>query len=355
MHYWSGVPDGIFLLDMTPATATWYDPALTVGKSFVDTAGGVSITAAWVDGETAGVTVVVGGGCVRSAPTVSVSPPQQAGPAGATVSYSTSVTNNDAGCTASTFAADASLPAGWSSSAGSLALASGATGTLTLGVTSAASADAGTYTVGVTVSNPYASAASSASYVVSADGGGSAGAFSDSFDRPDAPTLGNGWSIVSGSLSILAGEARTGATQALHLAVQSSLEGANQTATARFASSDNNAGPQFGVVLRYGSAGYYKCYRQVGGSSALRIAKVQGGVETLLKSVGASNPAKGAFFALSCQASGSTLSLQLNGATKVTVSDGTLLSGSPGLFIGYKSGTGTSASHRVDNFSASVQ
>jgi hypothetical protein len=78
-------------------------------------------------------------------------------------------------------------------------------------------------------------------------------------------------------------------------------------------------------------------------------------VETVLKSVAASNPAKGTFFTLSCQASGATLSLRLNGATKVTASDGSLLSGSPGLFIGYKTGTGAGASHRADNFSASTQ
>jgi len=356
IHYWSGVPDGVFLLDMTPATGSWTDSALTVGKSFVDTAGGVSITTSWVDGETAGVTVAVGSSCVRLAPTVVVSPTQQAGPPGAALSYSMSVTNNDVGCAASTFTASATVPAGWTSSGGGgVALLSGATGALTLAVTSAASADAGSYSVGVTASSPYVSGASTATYVVSPDAGGGGGAFSDSFDRPDAQTLGNGWSIVSGAVGIGDNEARSGTTRMLHLAVQSSLEGAFQTAAASFASSDNNQGPQFGVVLRYGAAGYYKCYRQVGGSSALRIARVESGVETILKSVAASNPSKGDFFALSCQATGSTLSLSLDSVTKVTASDATFASGSPGLMIGYQKGSGNAASHRADNFNASVQ
>ena len=69
--------------------------------------------------------------------------------------------------------------------------------------------------------------------------------------------------------------------------MQPDLVGATQLVTASFASTNNNSGPRFGVVVRYQNPqNYYICYRQVGGSSVLRIAKVQNGVETMLKSVG---------------------------------------------------------------------
>ena len=108
-------------------------------------------------------------------------------------------------------------------------------------------------------------------------------------------------------------------------------------------------------MLRYRDArNYYLCYRQVGGSSVLRIAKVVNGVETVLKSVAVANPAKGARFTLSCQVSGATLTLRLDGATKATATDAIPLApGSAGFAMG--GSTGGAASHRADNFSAAVQ
>ena len=75
--------------------------------------------------------------------------------------------------------------------------------------------------------------------------------------------------------------------------------GATQMVAASFASTDNNSAPRFGVVVRYRDPqNYYSCYRQVGGSSVVRIAKVQNGAETVLKSVGIGNPALNAFSTL---------------------------------------------------------
>ena len=95
---------------------------------------------------------------------------------------------------------------------------------------------------------------------------------------------------------------------------------------------------------------YYICYRQVGGSSIVRIAKMQNGVETVLKSVGIGNPALNALSKLSCQASGSTLTLLIDGVTKLSMIDGTFSTGSAGYADIAKAG-----SHRADNFSAMVQ
>ena len=82
---------------------------------------------------------------------------------------------------------------------------------------------------------------------------------------------------------------------------------ATQTVEASFASTDNNSAPRFGVVVRYLDAqNYYMCYRQVGGSSVVRIAKVQNGTETVLKSAGITNPPANTLFTLSCKVSGST-------------------------------------------------
>ena len=39
VHYFDGCPNGVYLLDMTPATTSWSDPALPVGTTFQDVAG----------------------------------------------------------------------------------------------------------------------------------------------------------------------------------------------------------------------------------------------------------------------------------------------------------------------------
>ncbi len=90
---------------------------------------------------------------------------------------------------------------------------------------------------------------------------------------------------------IQSGEARNTADQPFSLAVQPGLAGATQMVAASFASTNNNTSPRFGVVLRYQNPqNYYVCYRQTGGSSALRIAKVQNGVETFSSPPGSRIP-----------------------------------------------------------------
>jgi hypothetical protein len=179
-----------------------------------------------------------------------------------------------------------------------------------------------------------------------------AGTFTDNFDRPDSSVLGNGWSVPTGNLMIQSGEARNQASNTFSLAVQPGLMGPTQLVEARFASTNSNSAPRFSVVVRYGnSQNYYICYRQLGGSSVVRIAKMQNGVETVLKSTGIGNPTLNALSTLSCQASGNTLTLRVDGVTKLSMTDGTFSTGSAGYAISSKVGF----SHRADNFSAIVQ
>src|SRR5262249_9218292 len=161
VHFWSqSNPNGIYLLDMTAGTGSWSDPALDVGSSFSDDATGISITPVWAN-STAGVNVTIGGSgggssCVHKNPTVTVSPAQQQGMPGTTVTYTVSVTNNDVGCSPSSFNTQAVVPPGWAAAAfaaAALTIGSGATGSVNMQVTSPTTAPSGTYSISSTVSD----------------------------------------------------------------------------------------------------------------------------------------------------------------------------------------------------------
>ena len=162
-----------FLLDMTPETYQLYshDPALVVGKSFSDSAAGVTITPEWVNSFSAGVRVTFGaGGCVRANPAVTLSPSAQSAPGGTALTYNVAVSNNDAGCSSSTFNLQAAVPAGWTSSFAnpSLTLASGSSASTTLTVTSPITANPASYAVGVSASSSSNSGSTTATYSVEA-------------------------------------------------------------------------------------------------------------------------------------------------------------------------------------------
>jgi hypothetical protein len=362
VHLWSQQnPNGIYLLNMGTVTPDWTYPALDVGGTFSDPASGIAISSVWANG-TAGVQVSVGGGgtaCVRRSPTVKVTPAQQQGSAGTAVSYTVSVTNNDSGCAAASFTQQAAVPAGWAASfaASTLSIAAGATASTALQVTSSASAAVGTYTVSPKSSNtaaPTNSASATAMYDVA--NGATAGTFSDNFNRPDAPTLGNGWTPISGSLAIHGNRATNPPVRTVHAAVQAGLVGPTQNVAASFASGGNNSAPEFGLLTRYNdSNNYYTCYRHTGGTSVLRISKVVGGVETILRSVSVVNPATGVPFSLGCQVRGTMLTLTLNGSSKLTVSDSTFATGSVGMSMGYRGSGNSASSNLADDFLATVQ
>lgn len=184
----------------------------------------------------------------------------------------------------------------------------------------------------------------------------SGGTFSDDFNRPDATALGNGWTSVAGSLAIQAHQARSAKARTMNTAVQAGLSGASETVSASFASLDNNLGPRFSLLVRYQDPeNYYACYRQTGGSSTIRIARVVQGVETVLKMAAVSNPPIGQLFSLGCQVQGTAITLTY-GSTRLTAVDAVLATGSVGMSLGYPvTGTGSAASHIADNFKATVQ
>jgi hypothetical protein len=162
----------IYLLDLTPTTDSWMDPALAVGQSFTDREAALTVTV--VSADSTGAVVVVSFGpqqCSAASPTVILSPSQPV-VAGTAVSYTVTMINNDsAGCIAGNFELQASAPVGWGFSLGSttFTVKPGASSTTTLQITSPSTAAVGTYTVGVTasnLSNGAYSGSTSGSYVV---------------------------------------------------------------------------------------------------------------------------------------------------------------------------------------------
>ena len=147
------------LLDLTPATSSWSDPALVVGQTFTDPTAGVTISTVSVSSTSAMVDVtVVGTPCTQSSPTVSLSPSQsQTVTAGTSVNYAVSIKNNDTStCSNSTYALQANEPSGWSGTftgTSSLTISPGASASTQMAIASAPTAPTGSYLVGATAAN----------------------------------------------------------------------------------------------------------------------------------------------------------------------------------------------------------
>jgi hypothetical protein len=151
-----------YLLDMTPATSSFSDGALVVGRSYNDPNINMTITPLSIGSSGASVMVSFGPQpCVRANPTVTISPSasQWVSP-GTTVSYSVSVTNTDtAGCVASSFDLRANVPTGWSAlfDTSTVTLNSGQSANTMLRVTSPSLTANGYYNIGVDAVNTSAS------------------------------------------------------------------------------------------------------------------------------------------------------------------------------------------------------
>jgi hypothetical protein len=167
-------PDTSFLLDMTPETASWSDPALTTSKTYQDQQAGISIGVAWVTSTTAAVNVTTGGGaCVRATPALAVTPLQGVTTqAGNSASYTLTVTNKDSSaCTAAAFSITSTPPSGWSVIPGAspLTINPGASASTSVMVTSPSGTADGSYDMPIVVTNNVDSAQSAsitARYIV---------------------------------------------------------------------------------------------------------------------------------------------------------------------------------------------
>jgi hypothetical protein len=148
------------LLDMTPETSSWSDPALTLGKAYSDPDAGVTFSVLAVDTTGASVSVTFSGGgtatCTQANPIVSLAPSSQTIGSGASGSYMVTVTNNDSSaCTASTLNLTAALPNGLSGtfSSSALNLSPGSSASTSLQVVSSTSMTSGSYNFTVTGTN----------------------------------------------------------------------------------------------------------------------------------------------------------------------------------------------------------
>jgi alpha-galactosidase-like protein len=146
-----------YLLDMTPGTASWYDPALTVGQSFTDANAGLTITTLSADATGAFVDIsITGQPCVRANPTLTIGPSSTPWLAsGSTATFNLTLRNNDgSGCPATGFKWQSVVPGGWTTSAQSTtSLSPGANATTTLQVTSPAGAADAFYNIGISATN----------------------------------------------------------------------------------------------------------------------------------------------------------------------------------------------------------
>jgi hypothetical protein len=152
------VGDSSFLLDLTPETPPWSDPALVAGKSFYDREAEVTITVVSATREGATINVRFGRlPCVPANPTVELSPShsQWGRPGGAFTSI-VSVTNNDnPGCLASSFDLRTTIPTGLAATLADSAVIvnPGAMAMTMLHITSPSPAIEGVYPIIVTAAN----------------------------------------------------------------------------------------------------------------------------------------------------------------------------------------------------------
>jgi M6 family metalloprotease-like protein len=124
------------LLDFTPGTATFTDPALAVGETWTDPYSNLSITVNSISGSKLNVTVAYGvQPCTRASPTVTLSPSTITVNPSSTGVFTVTVKNNDsAACQPAIFALTSAQASGFVAtlSPTSLNLAPGASGTVTL-------------------------------------------------------------------------------------------------------------------------------------------------------------------------------------------------------------------------------
>ena len=161
------------ILDNTPETVSWLDPALSVGSTFTDLLSGVKAKVLNKDPNSLTFDLKFSPTtCIQENPSVSISPISQWSNPGESLAYTVSLINNDNSiCSSSTFNLSAAISAGWTSSflSTTLDVAPGQTGTTTVTVTSPQTNPDGFYNFSVTATNNTSSLyedSSTATYVV---------------------------------------------------------------------------------------------------------------------------------------------------------------------------------------------
>ena len=142
------------LLDGTPGTSSFNDPAVPSGSTTVDAYTNLSIAVGTASSSALTVTVDFGPEpCTEADPSVSATPSNPSVDAGSSVDYSVVVTNNDSsGCGPASLSLSSIEPAGWIGvfSSSVVTLDPGQTTTVTLTESVDASSEPGTYPVDVT-------------------------------------------------------------------------------------------------------------------------------------------------------------------------------------------------------------
>ncbi|MBK7925929.1 MAG: hypothetical protein IPJ98_00115 [Bryobacterales bacterium] len=161
------------LLDFTPETASWSDPALAAGKTWTDPYSNLSIQVQSATASGLAVNISYGSTpCVRAAPTLAVSPANPSGNAGSKLDYTVTVTNKDSSsCAAATFVPASTAPTGWLTaySSSGLTLNPGASGNFTMSKTIPAGTAPATVAANVSVSDAnHAAVTATASATVTA-------------------------------------------------------------------------------------------------------------------------------------------------------------------------------------------
>ena len=161
------------ILDNTPETVSWLDPALSVGSTFTDLLSGVKAKVLNKDPNSLTFDLKFSPTtCIQENPSVSISPISQWSNPGESLAYTVSLINNDNSiCSSSTFNLSAAISAGWTSSflSTTLDVAPGQTGTATVTVTSPQTNPDGFYNFSVTATDNTSSLyedSSTATYVV---------------------------------------------------------------------------------------------------------------------------------------------------------------------------------------------
>jgi hypothetical protein len=152
-----------YLLDMTPATTSWYDPALTVGQTFTDPAAGVTITVLSADSSGASVRVEMNAQpCVRANPSLTMTPSTSSWTKpGTAFTYQVTVTNNNSGgCGNELFNISANLPAGFTAafSSNAVNLPNGSNTTVFADVASPVGSANGSYGFSFSAANAFSPA-----------------------------------------------------------------------------------------------------------------------------------------------------------------------------------------------------